>query len=133
MADEAAEVEAVEGVEVPEAEVLKTSPTEVETRVVAETPEQAVAAAEADPRLREGPNRHTPATRRPDMLTCPHSQPAGATGPMGKVLTIVKNPQPVPGKTFGFPNQIWNEVPTSSIIRMTTDRYIICCTEMTWK
>ena len=73
------------------------------------------------------------ATRRPDMLTCPHSQPAGATGPMGKVLTIVKNPQPVPGKTFGFPNQIWNEVPTSSIIRMTTDRYIICCTEMTWK
>ena len=130
MADAA---EAAEGVEVVVAEVLKTSPTEAETRVVAETPEQAEAAAEADPRLREGPNRHTPATRQPGMRTCPHSQPAGATGPMGKVLTIVKNPQPVPGKTFGSLNQIWNEVPTSSIIRMTSDRYIICCTEMTWK
>ena len=125
--------EEAEEAEVAVVVVEEASPTEEERPTVVETPAAAAEEEEGALRVREAPNRHTPVTRHPGMPTCLPSSPAGAIGPMGKVLTIVKNPQPVPGKTFGFPNQIWNEVPTSSIIRMTTDRYIICCTEMTWK
>ena len=130
MPEEVAEAEAAE------VAVEEASPTVEERPTVVETPETPAAAAEEEEgalRVREAPNRHTPVTRHPGMPTCLPSSPAGAIGPMGKVLTIVKNPQHVPGKTFGYLNQTWNEGPTSSLKQMTTQTYINCYTEMTRK
>ena len=127
VAEEAAEAE------VAEVAVEEASPTEEERPTVVETPAAAAEEEEGALRVREAPNRHTPVTRHPGMPTCLQSSPAGAIGPMGKVLTIVKNPQRVPGKTFGYLNLTWNEGPTSSHKQMTTQTYINCYTVMTRK
>ena len=57
---------------------------------------------------------HTPATRPPGMLTCPHSRPVSAIGPTGSLLISVLNPGPAPGSSSTPRHLTTNEGLTSS-------------------
>ena len=103
-----------------------------EARMVEEVTTVVVATNKKARRVRVR-RRSTPNTKPPDMLTNPHSRPAGAIGPMGNLLIIVKIRVPAPGKTFGCPSQTCNETGTSSATKMTSNLYKTRCTEVNKK
>ena len=77
--------------------------------------------------LRDRKVRSTPSTRPLDTLTSLHSSPAGATGPMGKVLTIVKIRGHALGKMSGCQNLTCNETGTNSAAKVTFNSFMNYC------
>ena len=84
-----------------------------------------------DPEVAEARTRgHTPATRPRDMLTSLHSSPAGATGPTGSPRTSVWSQPRVPGRSFGYQNQIIEGPTSSKIVTKILKKFKVCCTRL---
>ena len=124
---EAAEDEVAEEVEAAAEEAV------VVVAVTVATANKVVATANKARQARVRTGRSTPSTRPPDMQTSLHSRPAGATGPMGDLRTIVRIQDHAPGKISGCQNQICNETGTSSDIKMTSKLFMTSCTETSKK
>ena len=90
----------------------------------AEVPDPEVAAART--------RGHTPATRPRDMLTSPHSSPAGATGPTGSLRTSAWSRPRVPGRSFGSQNQIIEGLTSSTKVTRILKQFKIYCIRLTF-